>query len=151
MEHMNQDKPNIKNVLNLLGISGQIFMTAITTNQMPELKLAKWSVYLLDEFQRDIEIGKLGFREMMKKYDLTRTSFYNLKGYFTNVKQANKSGVLVSISPERQAEARVIAKRMIVEGNENVNIIEQVFIETQIKYTSSAISKLRNRNSDLDK
>ena len=150
MDHMKQDRPNIQETLNLLGISGQIFLTAVTTNQMPELKLAKWSSYLLAEFQRDIEQGKLGFREMMKKYDLTRGAFYNLKSYFVNVKQESKSGTLVSINPERQSEARVIAKRLISDGHENVKIIEQVFNETQIKYTSSAISKLRSRNSDLD-
>jgi ribosomal protein S17E len=148
-EHMKSENPQIKVVLDLLGISGKVFMTAITCNQMSEASLAKWTSYLLSEFQRDLEENKLAFREMMRKYDISKTSFYNLKGYFVHVLRQNQSGVLVSINPEQQAQARVVAKRLIAEGQENKQIVDAVFNETRVKYTTSAISKLRSRNSDL--
>jgi hypothetical protein len=148
-EHMNTEKPNIQIVLDILGITGKVFMRAITCNQIPELKLAKWTSHLLSEFQRDLEENKLSFREMMRKYDLSKTSFYNLKGYFIHVLRQDASGVLVSTNPEQQAKARVVAKRLIGEGYDNKKIVESVFNETRVHYTSSAISKLRSRNSDL--
>jgi len=148
-KHMNTENPKIQEILDILGISGRVFMRAITSNNMPELKLEKWNSYLLSEFQRDLTENKLGTREMMRKYDLGKSSFYNLKGYFNRILRQNESGILVSVDPKQQAQARVVAKRLIKEGYDNKQIVESVFTETQIHYTSGAISKLRSRNSDL--
>jgi predicted DNA-binding transcriptional regulator AlpA len=148
-EYMNKENAKIEEILDILGISGKMFMRAITVNQFPELKLAKWTSYLLGEFQRDIEENKLGVRELMKKYDIGKSCVYNLKGYFVHVLKQNSSGFLVSTDPNQQAKARVVARRLIGEGLSNKEIVESVFHETKIHYTSGAISKLRSRNSDL--
>ena len=147
MQHMNQENPDIEKVLNLLGISGQVFMCAITTNRIPAEKLAKWDTALLGEFQRDLEINT-GHNEMIRKYELSKHSIYNLKRYFTRVLHKGK-GMYVSVNPDDMTAAREQARELIKLGMNNKQIINHVFAKYRVHYSSSAISKLRSRSSDI--